>query len=110
MSELKELLVKVEADYLPSGTFCPMWCDRGLCQTAESAFCGSLDAAKELHEDLLPYWRWTLTDIPSADLRPPKSHAHLGHAFAESTLSGYASRAWLIAILKALIAQEAADE
>jgi hypothetical protein len=73
--------------------------------------CGSLDAAKALHDAVLPGW------MPSV-----AQNVHHGHWFAtvmraengsivNDETAGHATcpaRAWLIAILEALIAQEKA--
>ena len=67
------------------------------------AFNGSLDAAKALHEAVLPGWRWALTrDTANVYLtdRPYDGFIHSG------SCDGKPARAWLLAIIAALIAQE----
>jgi hypothetical protein len=69
-----------------------------------SAFNGSLDAAKALHEAVLPGWVWCPeigTDAPYEGwLSPPAS------ADGFSVAATDPARAWLLAILEALISQE----
>jgi hypothetical protein len=79
----------------------------GTTEVAFRAFHGSLDAAVALVEAVLPGWDWTIRNLPDADLKPPRELRHLGHAYADSTNSGYPARALLIATLKALEAQDA---
>lgn len=65
---------------------------------AYDAFSGSLDAAKALHDALLPGWTWT---------RWPQGDFEVGKGFGEFYIgkSLDPARAWLIAILKAYRAQ-----
>lgn len=95
---LKDLLSKVETGD------CSMW----LClnvsiehgEKALDAFNGSLDAAKALHEAVLPGWDYRICRLNGG----LTVHAEVGpevFQFADDP-----ARAWLIAILKALIAQE----
>lgn len=105
---LKELLANVEAGEA-AGKFGPImsnWWGGDSQIDAMRAYNGSLDAAKALHDDVLPgwttthahghrfNWSWNLTKIENSGKR---------YACAESTTP---ARAWLCAILKALIAQE----
>lgn len=73
------------------------------------AFNGSLDAAKVLHEALLPEWGYELTHYPEAHLYPPKDLLRIGPVYADDGHGGELSRAWLLTILDALIAKEADD-
>ena len=62
------------------------------------AYYGSLDAAKSLHETLLPDWIWDVTN----------DHAFVtnsinGTQFAPDDYMENPARAWLIAIIKALM-------
>ena len=107
LDALKELLAKVEAGscendgsmYLAFGdnwTHC------------FDAYHGSLDAAKALHEAVLPGWHWSMEseDKICAVYKNPMNddgHAHLGK-------SPNPARAWLIAIIKALIAMETPEK
>ena len=61
----------------------------------------SLDAAKELHEAVLPGWDYGYDGSIAWVQRPG-----LGSIYRHDDMNGYTSRAWLIAILKALHAQE----
>jgi hypothetical protein len=71
---------------------------------AVRAYHGSLDAANALHEAVLPGWHWSMEseDKICAVYKNPMNddgHAHLGK-------SPIPARAWLLAIIRALIAQE----
>jgi hypothetical protein len=76
--------------------------------SAALAYNGSLDAAKALHEAVLPklFWNMGHLDEPSLGYVATVADGH----FADSpSWRGYAmtpARAWLLAILEALIAQE----
>lgn len=116
---LKELLAKVEAGECPT-----IYGRSDPCQMGQSrrhitpAFSGSLDAAKALHDAVLP--GWTLTTM--FQMRHPDNGQHpngkwevgligifpgkVRHAY---TTRDDPARAWLIAIIKALIAQEEAQ-
>lgn len=61
---------------------------------AKRAFDGSLDAAKALHEALLPGYRWRITDLTHAQVWDSVHCVHGGYAEQPA-------RAWLLAILKA---------
>lgn len=70
------------------------------------AYHGSLDAALRLHEALLPGWWYRLTKGkhgPEAIVQGDLFAGEHAEASAENT-----SRAWLLAILRALKAREAA--
>jgi len=72
-------------------------------KTAYGAFSGSLDAAKALHEAVLPGWGWVWASWGRGHVTPRDQK------YSRLTQQGEApdpARAWLIAILKALIAQE----
>lgn len=64
------------------------------------AYNGSLDAAKDLHDALLPGWKVT-TIIDARSHVCVESVSHTGCALSDNP-----ARAWLLAILRALIAQE----
>ena len=78
---------------------------------AHRAYYGSLDAAKALHEALLPGWEWWLNSIaywdgdegPTAILRTGTPMVDLRVASARSDAPACA---WLIAVIRALMAQE----
>ena len=96
MTALKDLLATVEA-----GTV-GQWFNwnsgiKGHGTNARLAYNGSLDAAMALHEAVLPGWGFCVTQVG---------------ANVEGSVEAYYSdninpaRAWLIAIIRALIAQE----
>lgn len=64
----------------------------------DRAYHGSLDAAKALHEAVLPGWAWTLCNDGKAHVLRTGSEPW---SYAETP-----ARAWLLAILEALISQE----
>lgn len=77
---------------------------------AHEAFHGSLDAAKALHDALLPGWAWTIQDNGEQILRPPNGHPREALGEPEIRTVGprnNPARAWLLAILDALIEGEA---
>jgi hypothetical protein len=68
------------------------------------AYEGSLDAAKSLHEAVLA--EWTYVDLLQ---RGQRHSAHVAKGVLRETYTGISdnpARAWLLAILEALIAQE----
>ena len=70
---------------------------------ALDAFNGSLDAAKALHEAVLPGW-----DIQITTYEDDSFEASVAHPLRVKTYDGVNSsmaRAWLIAIIRALIAE-----
>ena len=68
---------------------------------AMDAYEGSLDAAKALHEAVLPGWWWKV-------IHPDPSYVQVGMPGigVYAAQSEGPSRAWLLAILRALYAQE----
>lgn len=108
MTALQDLLAKVEAGWPPDidtpymPPFHAVWPD-WRAQHAWLANQGSLDAAKALHEAVLPGWKWgrqwSCHMWVEPDDMPGRSERHYG-------TGADPARAWLIAILKALIAQE----
>jgi hypothetical protein len=97
---LIELLAKVEAGELPfhMGVGAFGWEDATL---AEGAFLGSIDEAKALHDAVLPGWGWSYYS--------DDGHFLVGHPtdgkIYEETHNANPARAWLIAILQALISE-----
>ena len=95
---LDKLIAAVEADsdigfrfWFEADDAIPDLDTRMLCETA---FHGSLDAAKALHEALLPGWGWTVSaDGSSVYGDDPKVY--------DGDDARSPARAWLIAILKA---------
>jgi hypothetical protein len=71
------------------------------------AYHGSLDAAKALHEALLPGW-----DIQITTYEDDSFEASVARPMEVRTYDGvsmYMARAWLLAIIRALIAEELTD-
>ena len=80
------------------------------------AFNGSLDAAKELHDALLPGWRFKIEQheivAHGDDFTAcvwPNDYSRREQVFRPSGEAPTAARAWLLAILNALDAQRAHD-
>ena len=105
---LQELLAKVEAGTAIPYDLIKLFSDKDY-RYAYAAYDGSLDAAHDLHEAVLPGWDWCVTNDaaragemfgPMATIAKPDQSPHI---FQSS--SGTPSRAWLIAIIKALIAE-----
>lgn len=107
---LTELLAKVEAGWPPDidtpymRPFIAAFGANWIAGHANDANRGSLDAAKALHDAVLPGWWWTKPDGPESgtirvvgpdngDCYPSSIGKHEDPA-----------RAWLIAIIKAMIA------
>lgn len=107
---LKDLLAKVEhgEDVPRYGRADP--CGLGQARMRlEDACAGSLDAAKALHEAVLPGWHWTVASDGSVVLRECDGegvHVPLKHRDVMVIDVEDPARAWLCAILKALIALE----
>ena len=108
MTALQELLAKVEAGeecdhafakVYPVGTMRSDW--------LHDAYSGSLDAAKALHEAVLPEWRITHAFglISGEVAKFNLTHNEKPSTYVSATANNPA-RAWLIAIIEALIAQE----
>jgi len=70
------------------------------------AFNGSLDAAKALHEAVLPEWFYEIKTWTSH--LPQKSCVAVGNNYKGTAKNP--ARAWLLAILEALIAEAKIDE
>ena len=76
------------------------------------AFHGSLDAAKALHEAVLPDKGWHVEWVakyPALAFKPAAWCASVGWGSRHAAYSTDPARAWLLAILDALIAKEASD-
>ncbi len=107
---LQALLDRVEAGEFPADTSAR---DLGIAsdglpiiKTMYSAFSGSLDAAKALHEAVLPGCAWF---IESAYRGDAPTAAIEGHGISVDASNDNPARAWLIAILRALIAASVAE-
>ena len=98
---LAELIEKVEegGDVRPS-TFKALR-DPDNAAWAVKAFYGSLDAVKALHEAVLPGWEYGYNGS-IVWVKWPGSRS----SYVHDAMNGYTSRAWLLAILRALYAQE----
>ena len=88
--------------------------DEALFDLFSAGYEGSLDAAKALHEAVLPGWRWRKASLPHKPLCVEVISPVLS-ILPEEDWAGFEThegdyndpaRAWLVAILKALIAQE----
>ena len=101
---LEALLVKVEAGEWPDDYgAAPLLSHPSDC-LALAAFEGSLDAAKALHEVLLPGWFANIWNQRPTALVAPSDDPDDDHK-AHVSISSTPARAWLIAILKAYRAQ-----
>ena len=69
---------------------------------AHKAYEGSLNAAKMLHEEMLPDWEWRLRTNRAWVWRGIEVWG--GEEIEDADLIGNPARAWLLAILDALIA------
>ena len=99
--ELEALLAKIEGGNVTMIQFHEALQRDGL--NATSAYNGSLDAAKALHDAALPEWAtWSVDhSVFGYEFSLMK-----GHLFASGCSKEGPARAWLIAIIKALIAKE----
>jgi hypothetical protein len=108
---LTELLAKVEAGIEPSKFDVLRWMvesndsESSSCSEVFPAYRGSLDAAKALHEAVLPGYAWSLYEEDSGEFLSLVSNRANPKVYEEEWHKTPA-RAWLIAILKALIAFE----
>ena len=108
MTAMKDLLAKVEAGQLPHGpevvkafgtTRLSNGCDVraliGWIMTPDAI--EAMGAAKALHDAVLPGWGFCITQVGANIEGPVEAY------YSDNIMS---ARAWLIAILRALIAQE----
>jgi hypothetical protein len=107
MTALQELLAKVEAGEWDWRLDWPEWDAEcmpsiGLCS---NAYNGSLDAAKALHEAVLPEWHFNISSEANSNgyVVALTDASWMDHSLGDDANP---ARAWLIAIIKALIAQE----
>jgi len=103
---LQALLERVEAGTRGSGlNTVSIFGDTQTAMDAVDAFDGSLDAAKALHDAVLPGWHWSLYDDNGIGIYEAQIEVH---DWQGEPISGASkcnpARAWLIAILRALIA------
>ena len=101
---LRKLIEVVEAGEWPDGLVIPApFTDTPQTGYAVTeAFHGSLDAAKALHDALLPGWDWTMHGNGQAALWPPGSIDEQNAGCIEADIEGQPARALLLAILRAL--------
>lgn len=108
---LEELAAKVEAGEVKDWR--PYYIERVFgtkrnAVLAVASFDGSLDAAKALHDAVLPGWRYTLRNWGKVEVFTEEwndENTHPKH-FKSACIRGNLARAWLLSILRALIAQE----
>jgi hypothetical protein len=106
MTALQELLPKVEAGEWDWMIDWPDWDCRYMPSIGLfiEAYNGSLDAAKALHEAALHEWEWQIgSEDAYLETGDPGNEWTFRTASADNIDP---ARAWLIAIIKALIAQE----
>ena len=102
LDALKELAAKVEAGDVDTPDFSAM-ISRPLMQCkAGEAYRGSLDAALALHNAVLPLSHAIIETAGVAQVSWDKDWKNL----SDAEIEGQPARAWLLAILRALIAQE----
>lgn len=75
---------------------------------AWSAYNGSLDAAKALHDALLPGWRVEVFNIDGEVVL--RRSRPIDRAYGEAMWCGEVARAWMLAILRAYRAQIGGDQ
>lgn len=101
---LQALLMKVEAGgELPRPMPFPVW----QCAHVLGAYRGSLDAAKALHEAVLPGWIWWAGNGGASVISPDDFLDHTSDPYTGH--DDIAARAWLLAIIHALIAAPVAE-
>ena len=118
LEALKELAAKVEAGRWEANTptLRTLWADLSHDQVM-TAFNGSLDAAAALHKAVLPEWHYAVDGKPSGCEAQVFTVPTVDEIFmcdvemeAVATVNeNNPARAWLLAILRALIAQEEAQ-
>lgn len=107
---LGELIAAVEAgelDFHGHRDFIPLSGKEAI--LAFTAYHGSLDAAKSLHEAVLPDEGWHVEWVakyPGLALKPAAWCASVGWGTRYAAYAENPARAWLLAILKALHAME----
>ena len=105
MSKLQALTAlrdKVKAgDHFPKGLRSNIFGHNGNAKLCLDAYNGSLDAAKALHEAVLPGWGYEICNGAEVTLRQYSKKIIFKNVCP--------ARAWLLAILEALIAQEGTD-
>lgn len=115
---LKELAAKVEVNFFDGeppkfNSFCDEWeaifgiYVHPTYSNPWRAYNGDLNAAKALHDAVLPGWAWSVKTLATDSVQVWTNRAYglrePGHI---GTTKDNPARAWLLAILRALIAQE----
>ena len=100
---LAALIANVEAGETPV-TWRAFDGDERTLMFIHNAFHGSLDAAKALHEAVLPGWAWSIDRMGQAMVWYPWVE---GDSITHEAKATDPARAWLLAILRALHAKEA---
>jgi hypothetical protein len=117
LDALKELKAKVEAGEWSGKAAASLWPSGRVVGSdwfheyplALKAHEGSLDAALRLHEAVLPGWKWNLDSDHGADVNNRElgwTDRYKGTWIERSDKANNPARAWLLAILSALVAQE----
>jgi len=106
---LESLLAKVEAGTMPWRHYGES--DLPYAEAIDSAFHGSLDAAKALHEAVLPGWRLIMLTEAALTAAPWSAVIRsMDGITCRADDRSIASRAWLIAIIRAMLAEEAQSD
>ena len=102
---LAELIQKVEAGK-PAKVRIWYWAVGSRYNVASKAAAGYLDAAKALHEAVLPGWPYTIENVTGQNYRAWTDKSRNLRRPGFSDRGPCPARAWLLAILRALYAQE----
>lgn len=109
MTDMDKLIAAVEAGGLDldRGLRSRVLGHKGCAALCKRAFHGSLDAAKRLHDALLPGWNYChQNDAASVWKWNEGAQSVWDTAIFSAEMPGHPARAWLLAILKAVNAQE----
>ena len=102
---LAELIEKVEAGN-PAKVKIWYWAVGSRYNVASKAAAGYLDAAKALHEAVLPGWPYTIENVTGQNYRAWTDKSRNLRQPGFSNRSPCPARAWLLAILHALYAND----
>lgn len=107
MTDLDKLIEAVVAGTATMGSFAKVFPSetaygKTTWGTAHNAFSGSLDAAKALHDALLPGWGYNVKHLTHGK---PRAFVAMHPFSADYVEAETPARAWLLAILKAYRAQ-----
>lgn len=100
ITALDKLIAAVEGGIASEKDFVILGCPNGM-TWGWYAYNGSLDAAKALHDALLPGWGWLNGNNGSACVISPDHILAMGIKGSANRVDTTPARAWLIAILKA---------